>query len=90
MDIDPPLPPSSSSGPSQKKAVKKLKFTPKPPSRRKLVLPKSDSDDDNEEDAKIARELFRKANVNSLALSFYYLIYRMGLETSFSDYWWTF
>ncbi|GKB44243.1 DNA-directed RNA polymerase III subunit RPC4 isoform X1 [Tanacetum coccineum] len=40
-----------------------LKFTPKPPSRRKLVLPKSDSDDDNEEDAKIARELFRKANI---------------------------
>ncbi|GJW05635.1 hypothetical protein Tco_1568058 [Tanacetum coccineum] len=38
------------------------KFTLKLPSRQKLVLPKSGSDDDNEEDVKIARELLRKAN----------------------------
>ncbi|GJZ73571.1 hypothetical protein Tco_0637717 [Tanacetum coccineum] len=63
MDIDPP-PRRHHHLVPLKKASKSPKFTPKPPSHRKLILPKSDndSDDDNEEDAKITRELLRKAN----------------------------
>ncbi|GKE66526.1 hypothetical protein Tco_1520687, partial [Tanacetum coccineum] len=53
MDIDPPPSSSSSSGPTQKLRYKAEVYS---------EATVSGSDDDNEEDVKIARELLRKAN----------------------------
>nr|GEW88948.1 hypothetical protein [Tanacetum cinerariifolium] len=69
--------------------LKKPKFTPKPPSRQKLVLPKSDSDDCNEEDAKIAWELLRKANDQMMMMMTAAVVDRCPSEVDDRRFIWT-